>query len=224
MIGRPVMAAALLALATSASADVLSAGAWSPVTGAVNPFWGGASSDCAGCGIGHVLESFPDLEYLHGPGNQAVAFALEGAAPHYVMLAELADYAPINELSWLGTDLTQGVIFAGADTPHGVGRTITAPARYQFQFSTVEGWFYSDGQHFDRFAVFRSHALYFVGIEDLLPAHSDHDYNDLVVALTFATTPTPDPPTAVPEVPSLGLLGAGLLWLLGALARDEAVA
>ncbi len=198
--------AILALLATPAAADLVTPGTWGPVIpGAwydAQPSWDGPDK-----GITHLLADLPDLEVLSLEGAPS-PFLFDQGTEFGGLKWEIADYRIYNSLDWL--DLADpsigGVLFFPEDEPSdvpspGSPRDGSPSGQYFLNFHTVQGAYATNGPAYGQFALFRSGPDYCLGIEDLGPARTDNDYNDMVTCFRFAEqlTPTVTPRTDIPE-------------------------
>jgi hypothetical protein len=144
-------------------------------------------------GVGHVLQTDSDLEFLHDGAGYATAFRFDDPAIQTTLL--------FNITAW-----TNGVL----------GRDQNGAFTYNSGTGRLSNSWTMPGQY----ALFRrvgtNYTQYFMGVEDILLSEraNDRDYNDYVVTFTL--------PTQVPEPSTLMMLGLGLAAIvLRARARQQ---
>ena len=172
-----------------------------PGPGSALPFWGGPLSS------GGTAD--PNFYFTSSGSSQA---ALE---------IEVAGLAGSNTFGWYDTSTgTMHQLFSGPDSA-GAATTFTPTATYGFYFGTDNGTFFTQSSqnltdtNDQHFALFQgANGSYWLGMEDLLFASSDKDYNDMVVTVS--------PAVGVPQVPEPAtflLLGLGLIGGAGVRKR-----
>ena len=167
------------------------------------PFWGGTYSSTLPHSGGSADPNF----YFTSSGSSQAALKIE-----------VAGLAGSNTFGWYDAiTRTTHQLFSGPDSA-GAAATFTPTATYGFYFGTDNGTFFTQSsenaadtndQHFTLFQGTNSN--YWLGMEDLLFASSDKDYNDMIVTVS----PVPVDVSPVPEPATLLLLGLGLIGSAG---------
>jgi hypothetical protein len=227
----------ILGIGSTASADMIQGtGDWQNWTLSVldelgAPYWDKGSFDGDKKNIGYYLtktgsfESWADYEHpgaidywgmQSGAADSSFYFIKDSAYSSAALRLEIAGYKNSNVFGWY--DVATGdlhPIFLGGDSPI-VTTAFTPTKEYGFYlinepgdlFLTQAGAGGSDDGKFQHFAVFLEEPnIYWIGVEDLL-CGGDKDYNDMVIKVTPATAPVPEPATML-------LLGSGLIGLAG---------
>jgi hypothetical protein len=229
---------AILLVSSVVSADIIQGTgdwqSWTPAYLNENglPYWDNGSYDGSQKNIGYYLTRtgsyYPSLSPYEHPGavdywgvdsggfDTSFYFMKDSAYSSAALRLEIAGYKNSNVFGWY--DVATGdlhPIFLGGDSPI-VTTAFTPTKEYGFYlinepgdlFLTQAGAGGSDDGKFQHFAVFLEEPnIYWIGVEDLL-CGGDKDYNDMVIKVTPATAPVPEPATML-------LLGSGLIGLAG---------